>query len=122
MVMHAEVGCGMPQENYRTCLEKQMYGYLTDLGFVKDVDFYEQYPYSSYLLDFAFVQSRNPFHGLDVEVDGIMWHSSTKQRQRDGYRTYRLMKAGWLVERFGETFTITDVENVLANHGIKPSS
>lgn len=111
----------MPDEVYRTCLEKQMYGYLTELGFVKDVDFYEQYPYSSYVLDFAFVKQRKPFRGVDIETDGILWHSSAKQRQRDGYRTYKLMKGGWLVERFGETFTINEVKEVLVKHGIPPS-
>jgi len=98
-----------------------MYGFLTELGYVKDIDFYEQYPFGSYVLDFAFVQSRKPFHGLDIETDGVMFHSSAKQRQRDGYRTYKLMKGGWLVERFGETFSIGDVATVLGKHDIKPS-
>lgn len=106
---------------HRTCLEKQMFGYLTDLGYVKDVDFYEQYPVSNYLLDFAFIQSRNPFHGVDIETDGILWHGSSKQRQRDGYRTYKLMKGGWIVERFGEMFNIEDVSLILCKHNIKPS-
>jgi very-short-patch-repair endonuclease len=98
-----------------------MFGYLTTLGFESGVDFYEQYPFSNYVLDFAFVASRKPFHGLDIETDGVMWHSSAKQRQRDGYRTYKLMKGGWLVERFGETFSIEDVATTLDKHGIKPS-
>jgi len=111
----------MPEAAYRTCLEKQMYGYLTELGFVAGVDFYEQYPFSSYVLDFAFIRSRKPFHGLDIETDGILWHSSAKQRQRDGYRTYKLMKGGWLVERFGEIFTVDEVKEVLIKHGLLPS-
>lgn len=98
-----------------------MFGYLTELGFVSGVDYYEQYPFSNYVLDFGFVQSRTPFHGVDIETDGIIFHSSPQQRKRDGYRTYKLMKAGWLVERFGETFTISDVQNMLDKHGIKPS-
>jgi very-short-patch-repair endonuclease len=98
-----------------------MHGYLTELGFEQNIDYFEQYPYSSYLLDFAFIQSRKPFHGVDIETDGFIWHSSSKQRQRDGYRTYRLMKGGWLVERFGEIFSINDVATVLEKHGIKPS-
>lgn len=110
----------MPSPIYRTCLEKQMFGFLTELGYVKDVDFYEQYPFSNYVLDFAFIQSRKPFHGVDIETDGVMFHSSSKQRQRDGYRTYKLMKGGWLVERFGETFSVEDVATVLEKHGIKP--
>lgn len=111
----------MPDLLYRTCLEKQMYGYLTELGFVSRIDFYEQYPVGNYVLDFAFVQSRKPFRGVDIETDGEKWHSSSTQRQRDGYRTYKLMKAGWLVERFGETFSIFDVEIILSKHGLKPS-
>lgn len=103
---------------YRTCLERQMYGYLTELGFVSGVDYYEQYPFSSYVLDFAFIQSRSPRRGLDIEVDGLKWHSSPQQRKRDGYRTYKLIKSGWLVERFGETFTIEDVIAVLAKHNV----
>lgn len=99
-----------------------MHGYLISLGLVEKEDFYEQYPFGHYLLDFAFVTSRNPFHGLDIETDGILWHSSAKQRSRDGYRTYKLMKAGWLVERFGESFTISDVKVILQKHGILPSS
>jgi very-short-patch-repair endonuclease len=97
-----------------------MFGYLYELGFESGVDFYEQYPFGAYVLDFAFIQSRKPFHGLDVETDGVMFHSSAKQRQRDGYRTYKLMKGGWLVERFGETFSVKDVATVLEKHGINP--
>ena len=99
-----------------------MYGYLTELGLVLGEDYYEQYPVGNYLLDFAFVHQRNPFHGLDIETDGVVWHSSSKQRQRDGYRTYKLMKHGWLIERFGETFTKQQVEQVLVKHGVLPSS
>ena len=96
-----------------------MYGYLTSLGFKSGVDFYEQYPFSSYLLDFAFVKQRNPFRGLDIETDGYKWHSTSKQRQRDGYRTYRIMTGGWLVERVGEIFSISDVQNILVKHDIE---
>lgn len=98
-----------------------MFGYLTELGFESGVDYYEQYPSSNYILDFAFVQSRKPFHGVDIETDGIMWHGSSKQRQRDGFRTYKLMKQGWIVERFGETFTIDEVRTTLIKHNILPS-
>jgi very-short-patch-repair endonuclease len=99
-----------------------MYGYLTELGFVSGVDYYEQYPFSNYILDFAFVQSRKPFHGIDIETDGILWHSSSKQRQRDGYRTYKLLKGGWITKRFGETFTLSEVQEVLVNCGINPQA
>ena len=96
-----------------------MFGYLKRLGFVENVDYYEQYPFGAYVLDFGFVQSRKPFHGLDIETDGFKWHSDPKQRKRDGYRTYKLMKAGWLVERVGENFTIEDVKSILLKHNIE---
>ena len=108
-------------EGYRTCLEKQMYGYLTELGYVLNIDYYEQYSFSGFVLDFAFIQSRKPFHGLDLETDGEKWHSSPKQRKRDGYRTYKLMKGGWLVERVGEVFNIEQVKDILDKYNIKPS-
>ena len=111
----------MQDKIYRTCLERQMFGFLSELGYVKNTDFYEQYPFSNYVLDFAFIQSRRPFHGLDIETDGIMWHSSADQRKRDNYRNYKLLKGGWITERFGETFTSEDVAAVLDKHGIKPS-
>jgi len=95
-----------------------MYGYLTELGFINGIDFYEQYPFGSYVLDFAFIKSRKPFRGIDIETDGIKWHGTAKQRQRDGYRTYKLLKGGWITERFGETFSIDDVEKILIKHGI----
>ena len=98
-----------------------MHGYLTAMGFESGVDYYEQYPFGSYVLDFAFIQSRRPFHGLDIETDGVMFHSSADQRKRDGYRTFKLMKGGWLVERFGESFTIADVKNILSKHNIVPT-
>ena len=95
-----------------------MYGFLTELGLIKGIDYYEQYPFGNYILDFAFIQQRNPFRGLDIETDGMKWHGSSKQRQRDGYRTYKLMKGGWLVERFGESFTKNDVKNILLKHNV----
>jgi len=97
-----------------------MYGYLVALGFEAGIDFYEQYSFSNYVLDFAFVQSRKPFRGVDIEVDGLPWHSSPQQRKRDGYRTYKLMKGGWLIERFGEQFSLEDVAAVLKKHNITP--
>lgn len=112
----------MPEETYRTCLEKQMYGYLVELGLNPREDFYEQYPYGHYVLDFAIIRSRSPFRGLDIEVDGVKWHSSGKARSRDAYRQYKLHKAGWLTERFGEMFSIDDVKTVLVKHGVLPSS
>lgn len=108
--------------SHRTCLEKQMFGYLTELGYVKDYDFYEQYSFGGRVLDFAFIIQRRPvFRGLDLEVDGVPWHSSPDQRKRDGFRTYKLMKAGWMVERFGETFNKDEVQSVLDKYGIKLS-
>jgi very-short-patch-repair endonuclease len=99
-----------------------MYGYLASLGFVAGVDYYEQYPFGNYVLDFAFIQSRKPFRGVDIETDGEKWHSTPQQRSRDGYRTYKLMKQGWIVERFGEMFSVEDVKNILVKHKIKPLS
>jgi very-short-patch-repair endonuclease len=98
-----------------------MHGYLSELGFVSGVDFYEQYPFGNYVLDFAFIQSRKPFRGVDIETDGVMWHSDSKQKKRDNYRNYKLLKGGWITERFGEMFTIEDVSNILIKHGLKPS-
>ena len=95
-----------------------MYGYLTGLGLESGVDFYEQFPFGNYVLDFAFIHQRKPFRGLDVETDGMLYHSSPKQRQRDGYRTYKLLKGGWQVERFGEAFTCDEVKVILEKHNI----
>lgn len=111
----------MPSLSQATCLERQMHGYLTELGLVKDVDYYEQFPFGMYVLDFAFVITRYPLRGVDIETDGINWHSSEQQRKRDNYRNYKLHKSGWLTERFGEQFTKEDVENILVKHGILPS-
>jgi very-short-patch-repair endonuclease len=99
-----------------------MFGYLTSLGLISGTDFYEQYPFGNYVLDFAFIQSRKPFRGVDIETDGMLWHSTPQQRSRDGYRTYKLMKSGWLIERFGEMFSVEDVQKILSKHKIKPSS
>ena len=98
-----------------------MFGYLTELGFVSGIDYYEQYPFGNYVLDFAFIQSRKPFHGVDIETDGVAWHSDPKQKRRDNYRNYKLLKGGWITERFGEIFVIEDVATVLNKHGVKPS-
>lgn len=103
---------------YRTCLEKQCYGYLCEIGLVSGVDFYEQYPASGFVLDFAFIKSYKPFIGVDLEVDGVKWHYSPKQRQKDGFRTHKLQLKGWSVERLGEIFTISDVENILVKHNL----
>lgn len=108
--------------DHRTCLEQKMYGYLVELGFTKGVDFYEQYPYGHYILDFCFIKSRNPFRALDIETDGYKWHSAPQKRKSDGYRTYKLMQAGFLVERFGEKFSIEDVRQVLVKHNLLPGS
>jgi very-short-patch-repair endonuclease len=95
-----------------------MFTFLSDLGLKLHDDFYEQYPVGNYLLDFAFILSRKPFRGLDIETDGVRFHSSPTQRQKDGYRTYKLMKSGWAIERFGETFTRDDVEQILRKYKI----
>ena len=95
-----------------------MHGYLSSLGLEQNIDYFEQYPFGCYVLDFAFIKSRRPFRGLDIETDGMRFHSSPEKRRSDGYRTYKLMHSGWLVERFGEVFVLEDVEAVLKKHGI----
>jgi very-short-patch-repair endonuclease len=98
-----------------------MFGYLTELGFVSGIDYYEQYPLGVYLIDFAFIKSRNPFEGVAIETDGLMWHSTAQQKKKDNYRNYKLLKSGFVTERFGETFTVSDVQMILEKHGIQPS-
>ena len=95
-----------------------MYGYLTELGLEKGVDFHEQFPYGAYLIDFAFIIQRKPFRGLAIETDGFLWHSSPEAKRRDNYRNYKLLKGGWITERFGETFTKEEVKEVLVKHGV----
>jgi very-short-patch-repair endonuclease len=107
---------------HRTCLEKQMIEFLTDLGFKSGSDFYEQLPVGNYVLDFAFIFSRNPTRGLDIETDGAPWHSTGRQRSRDGFRTHKLKLRGFAVERFGENFTKEEVKSVLLKYGLcKPA-
>jgi len=98
----------------RTCLEEQMFTFLTRLGFVKNVHFSEQFATrSGYVIDFAF-----PDLKVAVETDGIIWHSAPRQRQRDGFRDMRLRKAGWKILRFGEIFTVDEVKERLAENGV----
>ncbi len=56
---------------------------------------------SGYILDFAW-----PAAKLCVEVDGHPRHFNRRGKSRDGFRTYRLHRDGWIVMRF----TARDVE------------
>ena len=51
-----------------------------------------------YSLDFAIPQLR-----IGIEADGEMFHSSTKQVQRDKSRDMQLTQAGWTIIRFKDT-------------------
>ena len=64
---------------------------------------------SGYIIDFAFPEAR-----LAVEVDGSAWHSSPRQRSRDGLRTHRLKLDGWTVVRFHADLVVRSPDVVVA--------
>lgn len=88
---------------HRTCLEKQMYGYLSKIGF----DFEEQYSLrNGSILDFI-VQLKSDDGSLvsiNIETDGSKWHHTTSQRQRDLMRDKNTRSLGIEVLRFREGF------------------
>lgn len=56
-----------------------------------------QYPVDKYSLDFAYIDN-----GIKVaiEIDGLKWHSTKKQRQHDYQRERFLILNDWIVVRF----------------------
>ncbi len=97
---------------HRTCLEKQMAGYLKQIGLV----FVEQYPTrSGSILDFV-VQLKKldgTTLNIDVETDGRNWHHTKSQRQRDLMRDKTTRAMGLEVVRFREGFTMHQVYGAL---------
>jgi very-short-patch-repair endonuclease len=102
----------MTDPSYRTCLEKQMAGYLKAIG----LEFAEQYSLrSGSVLDFL-VQFKKPdgtTFSVDVETDGSNWHHTTSQRQRDIMRDKTTRAMGIEVVRFREGFNCHQVYGTL---------
>jgi very-short-patch-repair endonuclease len=98
----------MGDKTTRSCLEEQMFGYLTSLG----VPFSEQYPTrSGFVMDFLVeLSGTNGNTKIDLEVDGSPWHSSASQRKRDRFRDNVMRDTGYEVLRFKEGFTQRFVE------------
>ena len=93
---------------HRTCLEKQMAGYLKEMQF----DFTEQYPLrSGSVLDFVvqFKRSDGSLFSIDVETDGSEWHHTKSQRMRDLMRDKNTRALGLEVVRFREGFSMHQV-------------
>jgi len=68
--------------------------------------FVSQFPVrSGFIIDFAFPDKR-----IGVEVDGVHWHSSKKQRRRDKFREYILDRGGWKIIRFWENEIYEDAK------------
>ena len=98
----------MGDPEHRTCLEKQMYGYLKEMKF----DFSDQYPLrTGSVLDFV-VQFKRPDGStlsIDVETDGSEWHHTKSQRMRDLMRDKDTRALGLEVVRFREGFNMHQV-------------
>lgn len=102
----------MGEVQKRTCLEEQMYGYLTEIGF----DFAEQYATrTNAVFDFLVQLKRDDGTTLsiDVETDGSAWHHTKSQRQRDLMRDKTTRALGIEVARFREGFTMHQVYGML---------
>jgi very-short-patch-repair endonuclease len=104
----------------RSCLERQMAGYLTAMG----IPFSEQHSNRlGFVIDFLLKLPRadGTTTPLDLEVDGSNWHSSPAQRRRDAFRDHRMRAAGYAVLRVREPFTAHFVEGeireVARRHG-----
>ena len=94
----------MGDRTTRTCLEEQMFGYLTSLG----VPFTEQYSTrTGFLLDFLIElpQGDGNIVKIDLETDGSPWHSKAHQVKRDRFRDRVMRETGYEVLRFKEGFT-----------------
>jgi len=99
----------MGNKTSRSCLEEQMYGYLTAL----EVPFSEQYPTrNGFVMDFLIELPRNDgaLIKIDLEVDGSPWHSKGHQLKRDRFRDVVMRDTGYEVIRFREGFTQRFVE------------
>lgn len=84
-----------------------MYNILTSLGY----DFTEQVSTrSGFVIDFAIYVDRTNNQKIAIETDGSHFHSSPKQRSRDGFRDHLLRREGWTVTRFGEVFSPAEVQ------------
>jgi very-short-patch-repair endonuclease len=100
-------------EHTFTGIEERMKNVLSSLTQEYDFTVRPQYPTKAgFVLDFAlFGQVLDGQDiAVDLEVDGLLWHSKPRKRRKDGYRTKILKTQGWVVKRFPETFTSEDVE------------
>ena len=93
----------MGDQAHRTCLEKQMAGYLKEIGLI----FSEQYSLrTGSILDFLVTLKRydgTEFY-IDVETDGSNWHHTKSQRLKDLMRDKNTRSLGIEVLRFREGF------------------
>jgi very-short-patch-repair endonuclease len=98
----------MGNKTSRSCLEEQMYGYLTEL----EVPFTEQFPTrGGFVIDFLLeLPGETGLVKVDLEVDGSNWHSSKAQRNKDKFRDAVMRNAGYIVLRFREGFSQRFVE------------
>lgn len=97
---------------HRTCLERQMAGYLKEIG----LDFTEQYPLrNGSVLDFVVQMRRQDgtLFNLNIETDGSQWHHTTMQRKRDLMRDKTTRALGLEVVRFREGFNLHMVYGTL---------
>jgi len=92
-------------QEYRTCLEERMFTILSELN----ISFVEQHPTKEgFVVDFAIFKN-NRQTKIAIEVDGLIWHSSTKSKRHDRFKDYKLKQSGWIVIRFDENFTKDEV-------------
>lgn len=97
---------------HRTCLEKQMAGYLTEMKF----DFVEQYALrTGSILDFIvqLKQEDGSTFSINVETDGSEWHHTKTQRTKDIMRDKNTRSLGIEVVRFREGFNMHQVYGTL---------
>lgn len=59
-----------------------------------------QYQVGNYYIDFAYIDPNGFGYKIAIELDGMRYHSSYSQRQKDYERERYLIKNGWIVIRF----------------------
>ena len=80
----------LPLESYPEKLYRE---HLESLGFVKDIDFFQEIQVGHYRLDFTFADKM-----IDFEIDGRQ-HSDTERVKHDNKRDAYLKNKGWIIRR-----------------------
>ena len=100
-------------QSVESMFEYEVYQWLMEQNFHKQMKIEVQYPVGSYRIDIALLDLKTNKYLLGIEIDGLRYHSTTKQKYHDLVRQNFIESKGYKIIRIPELMWKTNKLKIL---------